>query len=87
MHARRLAMEHKGVEPLASTMPLWRATNCANAPNKISISSCSMFVKPFRKIFLDFLDLPDWKRQGGGLKRSGLVYKKENHPIMGFKQT
>ncbi len=25
-------VEHKGVEPLASTMPLWRATNCANAP-------------------------------------------------------
>ena len=25
-------MEHRGVEPLTSTMPLWRATNCANAP-------------------------------------------------------
>ena len=27
-----ILVEHKGVEPLASTMPLWRATNCANAP-------------------------------------------------------
>ena len=32
-------MEHKGVEPLASTMPLWRATNCANAPQRIYIST------------------------------------------------
>ena len=32
-----LVMEHKGVEPLASTMPLWRATNCANAPQQFDI--------------------------------------------------
>ena len=30
-------VEHKGVEPLASTMPLWRATNCANAPQQFNI--------------------------------------------------
>ena len=31
-YLRWSVVEHKGVEPLASTMPLWRATNCANAP-------------------------------------------------------
>ena len=25
-------MEHTGFEPVASTMPLWRAPSCANAP-------------------------------------------------------
>lgn len=25
-------VEHRGVEPLAFTMRMWRATNCANAP-------------------------------------------------------
>ena len=27
-------MEHTGLEPVASTLPVWRAPNCANAPNK-----------------------------------------------------
>lgn len=25
-------MEHTGLEPVASTLPVWRAPNCANAP-------------------------------------------------------
>ena len=27
-------MEHTGLEPVASTLPVWRAPNCANAPNQ-----------------------------------------------------
>ena len=30
---RFLLVEHRGVEPLTSTMRMSRATNCANAPN------------------------------------------------------
>ena len=26
------AMEHTGLEPVTSTLPVWRAPNCANAP-------------------------------------------------------
>ena len=26
-------MEHTGFEPVTSTLPVWRAPNCANAPN------------------------------------------------------
>ena len=41
-----LLVEHKGVEPLASTMPLWRATNCANAPrNGAYYNRCSWICK------------------------------------------
>ena len=29
-------VEHRRVELLASTMPLWRATNCANAPCNVA---------------------------------------------------
>ena len=29
-------VEHRGVEPLTSTMRMSRATNCANAPNLVS---------------------------------------------------
>ncbi len=25
-------MEHTGLEPVTSTLPVWRAPNCANAP-------------------------------------------------------
>ena len=25
-------VEHRGFEPLTSTLPVWRAPNCANAP-------------------------------------------------------
>ena len=25
-------VEHTGLEPVASTLPVWRAPNCANAP-------------------------------------------------------
>lgn len=32
-----LKMEHTGFEPVASTMPLWRAPSCANAPNNYII--------------------------------------------------
>ena len=31
-------MEHRGLEPLASTMPLWRAPSCANAPKVCKVS-------------------------------------------------
>ena len=27
-----LLVEHTGVEPVTSTLPVWRATNCANTP-------------------------------------------------------
>ena len=27
-------MEHTGLEPVASTLPVWRAPSCANAPNQ-----------------------------------------------------
>ena len=30
--ASRVVVEHRGVEPLTSTMRMSRATNCANAP-------------------------------------------------------
>ena len=30
-------VEHRGVEPLTSTMRMSRATNCANAPNLVNI--------------------------------------------------
>ena len=26
-------MEHTGLEPVTSTLPVWRAPNCANAPH------------------------------------------------------
>ena len=26
-------MEHTGFEPVTSTLPVWRAPSCANAPN------------------------------------------------------
>ena len=32
-----LSMEHTGFEPVTSTMPLWRAPNCANAPKQFKI--------------------------------------------------
>lgn len=28
-------VEHRGFEPLTSTLPVWRAPNCANAPKQI----------------------------------------------------
>ena len=34
--ASRVVVEHRGVEPLTSTMRMSRATNCANAPNLVS---------------------------------------------------
>lgn len=42
-----LLVEHKGFEPLTSSMPWKRATNCANAPctfyyNLFVINICSM---------------------------------------------
>ena len=27
-------MEHTGFEPVTSTLPVWRAPNCANAPSR-----------------------------------------------------
>ena len=30
-------MEHTGLEPVASTLPVWRAPNCANAPEDLMI--------------------------------------------------
>ena len=29
-----ILLEHTGFEPVTSTLPVWRAPNCANAPNK-----------------------------------------------------
>ena len=37
-------MEHTGLEPVTSTLPVWRAPNCANAPNKYIIAYEKMFV-------------------------------------------
>jgi hypothetical protein len=37
-------LEHTGLEPVASTLPVWRAPNCANAPNKGSIAQDQRFV-------------------------------------------
>ena len=31
-------LEHMGFEPMASTMPLWRAPSCANAPIGVIIA-------------------------------------------------
>ena len=31
-------MEHTGLEPVTSTLPVWRAPSCANAPNTDSIA-------------------------------------------------
>ena len=28
-----IMVEHRGLEPLTPTLPVWRAPNCANAPN------------------------------------------------------
>ena len=28
-------MEHMGLEPTTSTLPVWRAPNCANAPKQM----------------------------------------------------
>ena len=36
-------MEHTGLEPVASTLPVWRAPNCANAP-KDDLSYASEFI-------------------------------------------
>ena len=33
-------VEHRGVEPLTSTMRMSRATNCANAPNNMKFLKC-----------------------------------------------
>ena len=33
--SKNFLVEHTGLEPVASTLPVWRAPNCANAPNKI----------------------------------------------------
>ena len=32
---RIILVEHRGVEPLTSTLRTLRATNCANAPSKL----------------------------------------------------
>ena len=37
-------VEHRGFEPLTSTLPVWRAPNCANAPYKIIIASIYLLV-------------------------------------------
>ncbi len=34
-------MEHTGLEPVTSTLPVWRAPNCANAPKKLYLNSCN----------------------------------------------
>ena len=36
-------MEHTGLEPVTSTLPVWRAPNCANAP-KDDLSYASEFI-------------------------------------------
>ena len=45
-------MEHTGLEPVTSTLPVWRAPNCANAP-RIIINT-----KRYYTIFLT-----KWKRK------------------------
>ena len=32
-------VEHRGFEPLASTLPVWRAPSCANAPGLSWVSA------------------------------------------------
>ncbi len=54
---RRMAVffmvEHRRVELLASTMPLWRATNCANAPCNVAYyNRCFLICKEVFFIFL-----------------------------------
>ena len=38
-------VEHTGLEPVTSTMPLWRAPNCANAP----VFGKALFALPWRR--------------------------------------
>ena len=44
-------MEHTGFEPVTSTLPVWRAPNCANAPHQKKYTTFSAKSKrKFEKI-------------------------------------
>lgn len=54
----RFLVEHTGFEPVTSTLPVWRAPNCANAPYPYSINSiphlsdnCNCFFQTFQNFF------------------------------------
>lgn len=47
-------VEHKRFELLTPTMPLWCATNCANAPRLGYITTARVFCKDYFSRFFDF---------------------------------
>ncbi len=44
---KKLKMEYTGLEPVTSTLPVWRAPNCANTPRswKYYVASLLTFIK------------------------------------------
>ena len=58
------SMEHRGFEPLTSTLPVWRAPNCANAPG------CELFFSRLHSIAVLF----------GTIKKNFQIYRKKKTP-------
>ncbi len=55
-----MLVEHRGFEPLTSTLPVWRAPNCANAPFDLIVKlfyyiAAAKSRKIYRRLALIFL--------------------------------
>ena len=71
-------VEHRGLEPLASTLPVWRAPSCANAPSECYSTTLSEKCKYFfKKVFANIENPPlSVIRQPVRAKNKGFLFMK-----------